>query len=90
MLVISSFKFSIFKTRFPFTLTAVKLNSSFKNSYLAIQSQFLTFRFPTEVMLSDKWWSVLFTVISLSDAVLFESWELMCLSVRLLLDKMPP
>ena len=48
--------FSIFMT--------VPLNSS-----LAIQSHLLTFRFLTEVMLSDKWCSMLFIVISLSDTV---------------------
>ena len=84
MLVISSFKFSIFKTRFLYILIVFRLTSSFKDSSLAIQSQLLAFRFSTEVMLSDKWCSMLFIVISLSDAVLFGSSELTCSSVKLL------
>ena len=47
--------------------TAFKLNSFFKDSSLVILSQVLTFRFSTEVVLSDKC-SILFIVISLSDA----------------------
>ena len=77
MLVISSFRFSRL-------LTAFKLNLSFKDSSLVLQSQVLTFRFSTEVMLSDRWYSILFIVISLSDANLFESSEVICSPVKLL------
>ena len=78
MLVISSLTFSVYKTKFLFILIAFKLNSSYKDSSLVIQSNLLTFIFSTEVMLSDKWCPMLFIVISLSDAVLFGSSELIC------------
>ena len=84
MLVISSFKFWIFKTKFLFILTAFILNSSFTDSSLVIQSQLLTLRFSKEVMLSEKWCSMLFIVISLSDAVLFGLSELISSPVKLL------
>ena len=42
MLVISSFKFLIFKTKFFFILIAFKINSSLKDSSLVIKTQLLT------------------------------------------------
>ena len=50
ILVISSFKFSIFKIKFLFILFAFILNSSFEDSSLVIQSQLLTFDF------QQKWY----------------------------------
>ena len=87
MLVISSFKFSIFKARFLFVITAFRLNPTFKNSSLVIQLKLLILRFSTEVMLSNKWCAMLFIVILLSDAILFRSLGLICSSVKHLSDK---
>ena len=83
MLVISSFKFSIFKTVSFHINCFYKLNSSFKDSSLVIQSHLLMFRFSTEVMLSDIWCSIQLIVISLSDAVWFGSSELICSLIKL-------
>ena len=85
MLVISSLKFLIFKTKFLFILIAFKINSSLKDSSLVIKTQLLTC---SDFQQSDagKCCSILFIVFSLSEAllVLFGSSELICSSVKLL------